>query len=50
VLSILGSRIYLGELQMNEQRFPGDHEPVITPELFAAAHRGRIKGRNKKRD
>jgi DNA invertase Pin-like site-specific DNA recombinase len=50
VLSILGSRIYLGEVQMNGEWFPGIHEPVITPELFAAAHRGRIKGRNKGRD
>ncbi len=45
VLSILGSRIYLGEVQMNGEWFPGHHEPIITPELFAAAHRGRIKGR-----
>jgi site-specific DNA recombinase len=45
VLSILGSRIYLGEVQMNGEWFPGRHEPIITPEQFAAAHRGRIKGR-----
>ena len=30
---------------MNGEWFPGHHEPIITPELFAAAHRGRIKGR-----
>lgn len=50
VLSILGSRIYLGEVQMNGKWFPGNHEPIITAELFAAAHRGRIKGRPRGRD
>ena len=45
VLSILGSRIYLGELQMNGEWFAGHHEAIITPKLFAAAHRGRVKGR-----
>jgi len=45
VLSILGSRIYLGEVQMNDEWFPGHHEAIVTPEAFAAAHRGRIKGR-----
>jgi site-specific DNA recombinase len=45
VLSILGSRIYLGEVQMNGEWFPGRHEAIITPEQFAAAHRGRVKGR-----
>ena len=50
VLSILGSRIYLGEVQLNGEWFPGHHEPIITPELFAAAHRGRTKGRRKGRD
>jgi hypothetical protein len=50
VLSILSSRIYLGEVQMNGEWFPGNHEPIITPELFSAAHRGRIRGRRKGRD
>ncbi len=45
VLSILGSRIYLGEVQMNGEWFPGKHEAIVTREVFAAAHRGRIKGR-----
>ena len=45
VLSILGSRIYLGEVQMNGEWFPGNHEAIVTPDVFAAAHRGRIKGR-----
>ncbi len=45
VLTILDSRIYLGEVLMNGEWFPGRHEAIITPEQFAAAHRGRIKGR-----
>ncbi len=45
VLSILGSRIYLGEVQMNGEWFPGHHDAIITPDMFAAAHRGRVKGR-----
>ena len=45
VLSILGSRIYLGEVQMNGEWFPGNHEAIVTLEVFAAAHRGRVKGR-----
>lgn len=35
---------------MNGEWFPGRHEAVITPELFAAAHRGRVKGRARGRD
>lgn len=50
VLAILHSRIYLGEVLLNGQWYPGKHEPIITPELFAAAHKGRIKGRRKGRD
>ena len=30
---------------MNGEWFPGRHEAIITPEQFAAAHRGRVKGR-----
>ena len=45
VLTILNSRIYLGEAQMNGEWFPGRHEAIITPEQFAAAHRGRVRGR-----
>lgn len=42
VRSILFSRIYLGEVLLNDEWFPGQHEPIITPEEFAAAHRGFI--------
>jgi site-specific DNA recombinase len=50
VLGILHSRIYLGEVQLTGEWFPGHHEPLITPEIFAAAHRGRVKGRHKGKD
>lgn len=50
VLSILHSRVYLGEVALNDEWFPGRHEPLITPEQFEAAHRGRIKGRRKGKD
>jgi DNA invertase Pin-like site-specific DNA recombinase len=50
VLGILHSRIYLGEVQLNGEWFSGHHEPLITPEIFTAAHRGRIKGQNKGKD
>ena len=30
---------------MNGEWFPGRHEAIITPEQFAAAHRGRVRGR-----
>ena len=47
IIGILRSRIYLGEVQMNGEWCPGLHEPLITPEIFSAATRGRIKGRPK---
>ena len=46
VLSILGSRIYLGEVQMNGEWFPGrPRGDRHSGAVFAAAHRGRVKGR-----
>jgi site-specific DNA recombinase len=50
VLSILHSRIYLGEVLLNGQWYPGKHEAIITSEAFDAAHKGRIKGRRKGKD
>lgn len=34
--AILKSRIYLGEISHRGQSFPGEHEPIIDQELFAA--------------
>lgn len=50
ILTILKSRIYLGEVLLNDQWFPGRHEPIVTEEEFAAAHRGRVKGRRRGKD
>ncbi len=44
VYTILTSRIYLGEVLHNHQWFKGFHEPLVTPELFAAAQRAVPKG------
>ena len=47
---ILRSRIYLGEVQWNGEWFPGRHEALVTPEEFAAAHRGHVPGRRRGTD
>ena len=44
VTVILPSRVYLGEVQLNGEWFPGRHEPIITEAEFAAAHRGYTTG------
>jgi site-specific DNA recombinase len=44
VRTILLSRIYVGEVLLNGEWFPGQHQPIVTPEEFAAAHRGFIPG------
>jgi len=45
VRSIVHSRIYLGEVGLNGEWFPGRHEPIITEAEFQAAHRGFVPGR-----
>jgi site-specific DNA recombinase len=49
VRAILHSRIYLGEVLLNGQWYPGQHEPLVTPPEFAAAHRGHLPGRPRSR-
>ena len=44
---ILDSRIYLGEVVFRGEWFPGRHEAIVTPELFARAHRGWVPGRKR---
>lgn len=48
--AILRSRIYLGEVQLNGEWFPGRHEALITKDVFLAAQRGHIPGRRRGRD
>lgn len=50
VCSILRSRIYLGEVQLNGEWFAGRHEALVTPKEFAAAHRGHVPGRRRGSD
>ncbi len=50
VRSILHSRIYLGEVLYNGEWSAGRHEPIVSAEEFAAAHRGRTPGRRQGRD
>lgn len=50
VSTILQNRAYVGEVKLNGESFPGLHAPIVSPEEFAAVHRGRIKGRRRGRD
>ena len=50
VLAILKNRAYLGEIKHREEWLPGNHTPLITHELWEAAHRGRIPGRRRGSD
>lgn len=42
--SIIHSRIYLGEVALGGEWYPGRHEPIITPEAFAAARKTDVPG------
>jgi site-specific DNA recombinase len=44
---ILQSRIYLGDVLYNGDWFPGTHEPLVSQEVFDAAHRGHVPGRTR---
>lgn len=50
VMVILQSRIYLGEVLLNGQWFPGRHEAIVTEAEYEAAHRGFRKGKRHGRD
>jgi site-specific DNA recombinase len=45
VRSILDSRIYLGEVLLNGEWFPGVHDPILTRAAWDAAHKGEVRGR-----
>ena len=38
IFTMLRNRLYLGEMTHKGQTFPGQHEPIITAELWAAVH------------
>jgi hypothetical protein len=46
-ISILHSPIYLSEVQLTGEWLPGHHKTLVTPEIFAAAHRGKVRDRHK---
>ncbi len=50
VASILQSRVYLGEVQLNGEWFPGRHEALVSEAEFAAANRGHVRGRRRGSD
>ncbi|HUQ64034.1 MAG TPA: recombinase zinc beta ribbon domain-containing protein [Acidimicrobiales bacterium] len=50
VRGILLSRIYLGEVLLNDSWYPGNHEAIITAEEFGAAQRAHAPGRRRSRD
>lgn len=47
--AIAHSRIYLGEVLLNGEWYPGNHEPLINAKEFAAAHRGASPWRRRSR-
>jgi DNA invertase Pin-like site-specific DNA recombinase len=47
VHGILDSRIYLGEVLFRGEWFCGHHEPIVSAELFARAHRGWVQGKKR---
>lgn len=47
---ILQSRIYVGEVLLNDQWYPGHHEAIISAEEFDAAQRGHVPRRRHGRD
>ena len=50
VVTILQSRIYLGEVLLNGTWYPGRHEAIISEAEFTAAHRGFRPGKRRGRD
>lgn len=50
VRAILHNRAYLGEVRHKDVWLPGIHKPLVTPEEFEGAHRGRIPGRKRGKD
>jgi len=38
LFTMLRNRLYLGEITHKGQSFPGQHEPIVTTELWAAVH------------
>ena len=50
VRQIIHNRVYLGEVRLRDQWFPGIHEALVTAGQFQAAHRAHVPGRRRGRD
>lgn len=50
VRGILGSRIYIGEVQHKDQWYPGLHQPLVTIAEFEAARKGMLPARRQSSD
>ncbi len=50
VRQIIHNRVYLGEVRLRDQWFPGIHEALVTAQQFQAAHRAHVPGRRRGRD
>lgn len=47
---LLGNRMYLGEINHRGKSYPGEHEAIIAPEMFAAVQALLAQRRNRKHD
>ncbi len=44
------NRVYVGEVTLGGEWFKGQHEPLVSPELFAAAQRAHTTGKRRSKD
>ena len=44
------NRVYVGEVRLGDDWFPGHHEALVDVDLFNATHRGHTKGQRRSRD
>ena len=47
---LLGNRMYLGEINHREHSYPGEHQAIVTPELFAAVQQLLSQRKNRGHD
>ena len=47
---LLANRVYLGEVRIKDDWFPGKHDSLVTPAEFEAASRGHVPGRRRRSD
>lgn len=48
IAHLLGNRVYLGEINHREKSYPGEHEPIISAELFSAVQEIRRSNASRK--